>query len=128
MGALILHYPPMKNPLPPGSFYHNEISELYYVIQGQGTGPLGGGVKNPTWRPENTVSFRQVSGPGVAGTLKNYKTQKWSPGDIIIVPAGVPHTIGFEVTVTNDILRVVVDPKRVLNLVTTRAQSLAAAR
>jgi mannose-6-phosphate isomerase-like protein (cupin superfamily) len=128
MGAYILHYPPMKNSLPPSSFYHSEISELYYVIRGQGTALLGGELENPAWRPENTVSFRQVSGPGVAGTLKNYTTQKWGPGDIIIVPAGVPHTIGFEVTVTNDTLRVVVDPHKVLNLVTTRAQSLAAAR
>src|SRR5207237_2964828 len=128
MGEFILHYPPAKSPMPPSSFYHSEISELYYVIRGEGTALLGGELENPAWRPANTASFKQVSGPGVAGTLKNYKTQKWGPGDIIIVPAGVPHTIGFEVTVTNDILRVVIDPKRVLNLVTTREQSLAAAR
>jgi len=128
MGEYILHYLPIKNPLPPASFYHSEISELYYVIRGEGTALLGGEIENPTWRPANTTSFRQVSGPGVAGTLKNYKTQKWGPGDIIIVPAGVPHTIGFEVTVTNDILRVVIDPKRALNLVRTREQSLAIAQ
>ena len=128
MGEYILHYPPIKNPMPPASFYHSEISELYYVIRGEGTALLGGELENPAWRPENTVSFKQVSGPGVAGTIKNYKTQKWGPGDIIIVPAGVPHTIGFEVTVTNDILRVVIDPKRSLKLVTTRELSLAAAR
>jgi len=128
LGAFILHYPPAKSPMPPASFYHSEISELYYVIRGEGTALLGGELENPAWRPTNTTSFKQVSGPGVAGTLKNYKTQKWGPGDIIIVPAGVPHTIGFEVTVTNDILRVVIDPKRDLNLVTTREQSLAAAR
>src|SRR5262245_9635990 len=128
MGAYILHYPPMNNPLPPSSFYHTEISELYYVIRGQGTALLGGELENPTWRPEKTISFRQVSGPGVAGTLKNYKTQRWGPGDIIIVPPGVPHTIGFRVTVHNYSLMVVVDPKSVLNLVATRAQSLVAAQ
>ena len=128
MGAFILHYPPAKSPMPPASFYHSEISELYYVIRGEGTALLGGELENPAWRPANTASFKQVSGPGVAGTLKNYKTQKWGPGDIIIVPAGVPHTIGFEVAVTNDILRVVIDPKRSLNLVMTREQSLVAAR
>lgn len=125
LGVYILHYPTMKNPLPPSSFYHTEISELYYVIRGEGTALLGGELENPTWRDTNTTSFREVSGPGVAGTIKNYKTQKWLPGDIIIVPAGVPHTIGFEVTVPNDILRVVFDPKRVLKLVTSRNESLA---
>lgn len=128
MGAYILHYPPMKNPMPPASFYHSEISELYYVIRGEGSALLGGELENPAWRPTNTSSFKQISGPGVAGTLKGYKTQKWGPGDIIIVPAGVPHTLGFEVTVTNDILRVVIDPKRLLGLVTSRAQSLALAQ
>ncbi len=128
MGAYILHYPPMKNPTPPSSFYHSEISELYYVIRGEGSALLGGELENPTWRPTNTTSFKQVSGPGVAGTLKGYRTQKWGPGDIVIVPAGVPHTLGFEVTVTNDILRVVIDPKRALGLVTSRAQSLALAQ
>src|SRR5215470_1473775 len=67
MGEYILHYLPIKNPLPPASFYHSEISELYYVIRGEGTALLGGEIENPTWRPANTTSFRQVSGPGVAG-------------------------------------------------------------
>jgi mannose-6-phosphate isomerase-like protein (cupin superfamily) len=128
LGAYILHYPPIKNTLPANSFYHSEITELYYVIRGEGTALLGGELEKPTWRPTNTTSFRQVSGPGVAGTLKGYTTQKWGPGDIIIVPAGIPHTIGFEVTVTNDILRVVIDPKRALNLVRSRSESLALAQ
>lgn len=128
LGAYILHYPAMKNTLPPSSFYHSEISELYYVIRGEGTALLGGELENPTWRDSNTTSFKEVSGPGVAGTIKGYKSQKWSAGDIIIVPAGVPHTIGFEVTVPNDILRVVVDPKRALRLVTSGSESLARLR
>ena len=128
LGAYILHYPPIENTLPASSFYHSEISELYYVIRGEGVALLGGELENPAWRPENTTSFRQTSGPGVAGTLKGYTTQKWGPGDIMIVPAGVPHTIGFEVTVTNDILRVVIDPRRVLGLVRNRAESLALAQ
>jgi mannose-6-phosphate isomerase-like protein (cupin superfamily) len=128
LGVYILHYPAMKNPVPPSSFYHTEISELYYVIRGEGTALLGGELENPTWRDTNTTSFREVSGPGVAGTIKNYKAQKWSPGDIIIVPAGVPHTIGFEVTEPNDILRVVFDPRRVLKLVTSGSELRARLR
>jgi len=128
LGEYILHYPVTKGKLPASSFYHSEISELYYVIRGEGTALLGGELENPNWRPENTASFKEVSGPGVAGNIKGYKTQKWSPGDIIIVPAGVPHTIGFEVTVPNDILRVVIDPKRALKLVPTREAEMARIR
>src|SRR5947199_10328806 len=73
MGEYILHYPPIKNLMPPASFHHSEISELYYVTRGEGTALLGGELENPAWRPENTVSFKQVSGPGVAGPSRTIK-------------------------------------------------------
>jgi mannose-6-phosphate isomerase-like protein (cupin superfamily) len=127
LGAYILHYPTMKNTVP-NSFYHSEISELYYVIRGEGTALLGGELENPKWSDPNSAGSKEITGPTVNGTMKNYKTQKWGPGDIIIVPAGVPHMIGWEVTVANDILRVVVDPKRSITMVPNREASLARLR
>src|SRR5438093_9814001 len=64
LGEYILHYPVTKGKLPASSFYHSEISELYYVIRGEGTALLGGELENPNWRPDNTTSFKEVSGPG----------------------------------------------------------------
>src|SRR5881396_365864 len=58
LGVYILHYPAIKNPSPPASFYHTEINELYYVIRGEGTALLGGELANPNWRDANTRSFR----------------------------------------------------------------------
>ena len=57
--------------------------------------------------------------------MKGYTTQKWSAGDVIIVPAGVPHMIGYEVTVPNDILRVVFDPNKSIKAVPDREASMA---
>ena len=116
MGAFVLHYEPMKNTLPVTSFYHTEISELYYVIRGSGTALLGGEMENATWDDSGSDSIRQVRGPSVNGTMKNYRTVKWTAGDTIIVPAGIPHSMGFEVTERTDILRVVFDPKKVIEL------------
>jgi mannose-6-phosphate isomerase-like protein (cupin superfamily) len=127
LGAYILHYPPMKNPVP-NSFYHSEINEIYYVIRGEGTALLGGELENARMGDPNSTGAKMVTGPTVNGTMKNYKTQKWSAGDLIIIPAGVPHMIGWEVTVTNDILRIVVDPKRAINLVRNQSEALAADR
>ena len=127
LGAYILHYPTMKN-MVPNSFYHAEISELYYVVRGEGTALLGGELENPRWSDPNSTGTKEVTGPTVNGRMKGYKTQKWSAGDIIIIPAGVPHMIGYEVTVPNDILRVVVDPKRALKLVPTSEASMARLR
>ena len=112
LGAFVLHYPVMKDSLPVTSFYHSEISELYYVIRGAGTALLGGELQNATWDDSNSDAIRKVRGPSANGTMKDYQTVKWRAGDTVIVPAGVPHAMGFEVTETADILRVVVDPKR----------------
>src|SRR5438128_2738677 len=127
LGADILHDPAMKSATL-NSFYHSEISELYYVIRGEGTALLGGELENPRGSDPNSTGTKEVTGPTVNGTMKGYKTQKWSAGDIIIIPAGVPHMIGYEVTVPNDILRVVVDPKKALKLVPTSEASMARLR
>ena len=127
LGAYILHYPTMKNATL-NSFYHAEISELYYVIRGEGTALLGGELENPKWSDANSTGTKEITGPTVNGAMKGYKTQKWSAGDVIIVPAGVPHMIGYEVTVPNDILRVVLDPKRAITMVPTREASMARLR
>ena len=116
LGAFILHYEPMKNTLPVNSFYHSEVSEVYYVIRGEGTALLGGELDKAVWDDPNSTAIKEVRGPSVNGVIKNYKTQKWSAGDTIVVSAGVPHSMGFEVTAKTDILRVAVDPKRALNL------------
>jgi len=106
----------MKNTVPVSAFYHTEISELYYVIRGSGTALLGGELQNAAWDDSNSDAIRQVRGPSVNGTMKNYQTVKWTAGDTIIVPAGVPHAMGQEVTERTDILRVVFDPKRSIQL------------
>ncbi len=125
IGEYILHYPEITTELPASNFYHTEISELYYVIRGEGTALLGGDLLNPEWRPTDTQSYNQTSGPGVRGEMSGYTTHDWGPGDIMIVPAGVAHLVGFEVRETNDILRVVIDHSKVLGLVPDRARSLA---
>src|SRR5437867_5717590 len=126
MGAFILPYEKMKNDVP-DSFYHGEIHEIYYVIRGEGTALLGGELENARWDDSTTQTYKSITGPTARGRMKGYTMQKWSAGDVIIVPAGVPHTIGWEVTVPNDILRVVMDPKSRLNRITTREQSIAQA-
>jgi hypothetical protein len=64
--------------------------------------------------PSNSDAIRRVRGPSVNGTMKNYQMVKWTTGDTIIVPAGVPHSMGFEVTERTDILQVVFDPKKAI--------------
>jgi len=95
---------------------HNDISELYYVIRGSGTFLIGGDLENPTKDDPNSESVKTVRGPSVSGKIKGYTAQKYVAGDIMIIPVGVPHLPGYEVTEKTDIVRVVIDPDKALNL------------
>jgi mannose-6-phosphate isomerase-like protein (cupin superfamily) len=104
-------------PLP--SFYHSEVSEVYFVVRGSGTAALGGELENATWDDSNSRSVQVVRGPSVNGAQKGHKLVKWSAGDTVIVSAGVPHVFGYEVTEKADIVRVVIDPSKSVKLQAT---------
>lgn len=118
LGVFSLPYEPRKPRAgePLSSFYHSEVSEAYFVIRGSGTAALGGELENPTWDDSNSRSVKVVRGPSVNGTQKGFKLVKWSAGDTIVVSAGVPHVFGYEVTEKAEIVRVVVDPSKSIQL------------
>jgi mannose-6-phosphate isomerase-like protein (cupin superfamily) len=116
LGAYLLHFDTRPPNTSLGGWAHNDISELYYVIRGAGTFLIGGELENPTKDDPNGESVKTVRGPSVSGRIKGYTAQKYVAGDIMIIPVGVPHLPGYEVTEKTDIVRVVIDPDKALNL------------
>ena len=116
LGAYLLHFETRPPNTMLNGWAHNDISELYYVIRGAGTFLIGGELENPTKDDPNGESVKTVRGPSMSGRIKGYTTQKYVAGDIMIIPVGVPHLPGYEVTEKTDIVRVVIDPQRALNL------------
>ena len=116
LGAYLLHFDPRPANTNLGGWAHNDITELYYVIRGTGTFLIGGELENPTKDDPASESVKTVRGPSVSGKIKGYTAQKYVAGDIMIIPVGVPHLPGYEVTEKTDIVRVVIDPERALNL------------
>jgi len=117
LGAYLLHLSARKaNPDALNGWTHHDISELYYVIRGAGTFLIGGELENPKQDDPASESVKTVRGPSQTGRIKSYTTQKYVAGDVIIIPVGVPHLPTYEVTENADILRVVIDPQRALNL------------
>jgi hypothetical protein len=57
-----------------------------------------------------------VRGPSVTGTFKGATNQKFEAGDVLIAPTGVPHTPSLTTAVPRDILRIAIDPDKVLPL------------
>lgn len=89
-------------------FSHDQITEVYYILSGAGTLVTGGTMPNP--RPRN---LGVLAGPSLSGAFENGDTRQVGPGDVIIIPPGVPH--GFSAIADHvDYLSVRVDADHVL--------------
>ena len=67
---------------PGGVEVHEKETDIFYVVEGGATLVTGGTVENPrTTRPA------QIAGSGINGG----ETRRLSKGDVIVIPAGVPH-------------------------------------
>jgi mannose-6-phosphate isomerase-like protein (cupin superfamily) len=129
LGVYTLNSRPSKPPAPGApvmGFYHNDIAEVYIVASGAGIWRVGGELENPKPDDLSGRSVKEVRGPGVVGVLKGYTNQKITAGDVLIVPAGVPHSPG-EMMETTKIIRIVIDPHKVLPIFPPTGQTSSAA-
>ena len=94
---------------------HDEVTEVYHVLEGSGTLVTGGRLIDPTPR-ENTARRRRVSGPGSTGTgIDAGVTRQVAKGDMIIIPAGTPHYFSeIPESITYTVVRI--DPGQGLTL------------
>jgi hypothetical protein len=77
---------------------------------------IGGSLENPTPDDANSYSTKVVRGPSVSGIMKGFTEQKIEAGDLLIAPTGVPHIPGKVTIVPRDIVRIALDPDKVLPL------------
>jgi hypothetical protein len=94
---------------------HDAQTETYIIVSGGGTLVTGGRIVNGRRSaPESQVTL-VLNGPSCSGRIEGPDVVKKvvKPGDIIIIPAGVPH--GWtDITDHVDYLSVRPDPERVL--------------
>lgn len=92
---------------------HNQVTEVYYVISGTGTLVTGGSMATPKIEPADGTTVKVLVGPSMSGAFQNGQSRKIGPGDVVIIPAGVPH--GFsDIEDHIDYLSVRMDPDHVL--------------
>jgi hypothetical protein len=103
---------------PPGTatgIAHDAQTETYIIVSGGGTLVTGGRIVNGRRSaPDGQVTL-VLNGPSCSGRIEGPDVVKKAvkPGDIIIIPAGVPH--GWtDITDHVDYLSVRPDPERVL--------------
>lgn len=71
---------------------HEQISEIYYVIDGSGTILTGPDLVNPKKRPDTLKTVRLQNGPGyVAEKIEHPQTTELHAGDVMVIPAGTGH-------------------------------------
>ena len=102
---------------------HEQVSEVYYVIEGSATLLTGPDLVGPKPRPSTLKTVREQNGPGFsAASIKNPEVHELKAGDMIIIPAGTGHWF----TKIDDHIRYVMvrlDPDKILPL-KNEAQSL----
>jgi len=95
---------------------HDQVSEVYHIIEGTATLVTGAEIVGWKRRPGDQANVRLLNGPGGDGTsIRNGVTHHLKPGDVIVIPAGVGH----QFTQIDDHIRylmVRVDPDKVTPL------------
>src|SRR5579871_2250081 len=71
---------------------HEQVSEVYHVIDGEATLLTGADLVNPVKRPADEKTVRLQNGPGYnADSIRQPVTTHLKAGDMIVIPAGTGH-------------------------------------
>jgi mannose-6-phosphate isomerase-like protein (cupin superfamily) len=71
---------------------HEQVSEVYHVIDGSATLLTGPELVDPKQRPSTLKTVREQNGPGFnAKSIKSPVTHQLKAGDVLIIPAGTGH-------------------------------------
>jgi len=99
----------------PGGIEHDHQTETYVIVSGSGTLVTGGHIVNGRKSAADSDVTKVLNGPSCSGVIAGDDVVKRvvGPGDIIIIPATVPH--GWtDIADHVDYLSVRPDPDRVL--------------
>ena len=77
---------------PKGMIQHDSTAETYIVIKGSGTLVTGGQVLNGRRSAPDSIVTKVLNGPSCSGqAVGSFVSTKMAVGDIMVIPAGVPH-------------------------------------
>lgn len=99
----------------PGGIAHDGQTETYIIVSGTGTLVTGGHIVNGRRSAPDSEVTKVLNGPSCSGMIAggDVVRRKVKTGDIVIIPAGVPH--GWVDIIDHvDYLSVRPDPERVL--------------
>lgn len=111
-----VHRGKLDAPLPNSVAEHDQVSEVYHVIDGSGTLVLGPDLVDKKRRPADDPIVRFINGPGNnAASIRNGETHQLKAGDVVIIPAGTGHWF-TRIDDHIDYLMIRIDPDKVTPL------------
>lgn len=79
-------------PAPDSVAEHDQVSEVYHIIDGSATLVLGPDIIGKKRRPAGEFTVKHLNGPGNNGSsIRNGVSYELKPGDVVIIPAGTGH-------------------------------------
>jgi mannose-6-phosphate isomerase-like protein (cupin superfamily) len=116
IGIGMVHRGKLDKPAPNSVAEHDQVSEVYHIIDGTATLMLGPDITNRQRRPATQLTVREFNGPGNNGSdIRNGKSYDLKPGDVVVIPAGTGHWF-TKIDDHIDYLMVRIDPDKVTPL------------
>jgi mannose-6-phosphate isomerase-like protein (cupin superfamily) len=82
----------LEKPAPNAVAEHDQVSEVYHVIDGSATLVTGPDLVGTKRRPADDQAVKMLNGPGSnSESIRNGVTHQLKPGDVVIIPAGTGH-------------------------------------
>jgi mannose-6-phosphate isomerase-like protein (cupin superfamily) len=82
----------LDKPAPEAVAEHDQVSEVYHVIDGAATLVTGPDLVGTKRRPADDNAVKMLNGPGSnSASIRNGVTHQLKAGDVMIIPAGTGH-------------------------------------
>lgn len=115
VGVGVVHRARTEGRNPGGGIEHSQITEVYHIIEGNGTLVTGGTIENPKDSPPDSSVVKVLNGPSTGGgVIKNGVSRKVGPGDVVIIPPNTAHWFSEITSEQIAYLVIRIDPHKVL--------------
>jgi oxalate decarboxylase/phosphoglucose isomerase-like protein (cupin superfamily) len=115
VGVGVVHRAKTEGRNPGGGIEHSQITEVYHIIEGNGTLVTGGTIENPKESPPDSSVVKVLNGPSTGGgVIQNGVSRKVGPGDVVIIPPNTAHWFSEITSEQIAYLVVRIDPHKVL--------------
>ena len=116
IGIGMVHRGKLATPIANSVAEHDQVSEVYHVVDGSATLVLGPDIANRQRRPATLRTVVEFNGPGNNGSeIRDGVAHQIKAGDVLVIPAGTGHWF-TRIDDHIDYLMIRIDPDRITPL------------